>query len=178
MAGCLSGKKGPTCLGNPQLNGRIGDREDENMERREFMTTVGAIAAAASVSSAFAEEGGKKAASGEHMHPPKYKAVAETSAKCVIDGNNNLRHCFGMLTMKDTSMAECTKATYDVIAACGALEALAAVNSPYTPAFAKVVADVCLACKKECDKFPQYAECKEMGASCKACADECKKIAA
>ena len=148
------------------------------MERREFMATLGALTAVASVSSAFAEESGKAAAPIHHMHPPKYKAVSETSAKCVADGNNCLRHCFGMLSMNDTSMAECTKASYDVIAACGALEVLASVNSTYTPAFAKVVADMCLACKKECDKFPQYSECNDMGASCKACADECHKIAA
>jgi Cys-rich four helix bundle protein (predicted Tat secretion target) len=148
------------------------------MERREFMTTAAAAAAVLSAVPAFAEEGGKPAGSVQHMHPPKYKAVSETAAKCVADGNNCLRHCFGMLSMNDTSMAECTKASFDVIAACGALETLASVNSTYTPAFAKVVADACLACKKECDKFPQYSECVDMGASCKACAEECKKIAA
>ena len=74
--------------------------------------------------------------------------------------------------MNDTSMAECTKASFDVIAACGALETLPSVNSTYTPALAKVVEEVCLACKKECDKFPQYSECVDMGASCKACAEE------
>ena len=80
--------------------------------------------------------------------------------------------------MNDTSMAECTKASFDVIAACGALETLPSVNSTYTPALAKVVEEVCLACKKECDKFPQYSECVDMGASCKACAEEVTKIAA
>lgn len=147
------------------------------MERREFITSLGLAAAAASVSSAMAEEGGKAGAA-VHHHPPLYKALSDAAGKCVVDGNNCLRHCFGMLSMNDASMADCTKASYDVVAACGALEVLASVNSPYTPALAKVVADICLACKKECDKFPQYVECKDMGASCKACADECKKIAA
>jgi len=151
---------------------------DTLMERREFITTLGAAAAVVSASAAFAEEGGKPAAAAQHMHPAKYKAVSETSSKCVADGNNCLRHCFGMLSMNDTSMAECTKASFDVIAACGALETLASVNSTYTPAFAKIVAEACLACKKECDKFPQYSECVDMGASCKACAEECRKISA
>jgi Cys-rich four helix bundle protein (predicted Tat secretion target) len=145
------------------------------MERREFIATLGAVAVAASATSAFAEEGGKAVV---HHHPPKYKGLSDAAAKCVLDGNNCLRHCFGMLTMNDSSMAECTKASFDVIAACGALETLASVNSTYTPALAKVVAEACLACKKECDKFPQYSECVDMGASCKACADECHKIAA
>ena len=56
-----------------------------------------------------------------------------------------------------------------------ALETLSAVNSPFTPALAKTVADVCMACKKECDRFPQYVECSDCGAACKACADECRK---
>ncbi len=145
------------------------------MERREFIAAVGAVAAALSDSSDFADEAGGAV---HHMHPPKYKGLSDAAAKCVLDGNSCLRHCFGMLSMNDSSMAECTKASFDVIAACGALETLASVNSTYTPALAKVVADACLACKKECDKFPQYSECVDMGASCKACAEECKKIAA
>jgi len=141
------------------------------MERREFITTLGVTAAVLSAPSAFAEEGGKMV----HHHPPKYKALMETSAKCVSTGNECLRHCFGMLSMNDTSMADCTKASYDLVAACGALEVLAAVNSTFTPALAKTVADVCMACKKECDKFPQYVECTDCGNACKACADECRK---
>jgi Cys-rich four helix bundle protein (predicted Tat secretion target) len=145
------------------------------MERREFVTALGAAAAALSVSQAFAED---TLAPAQHMHPAKYKALMETSAKCVSTGNECLRHCFGMLSMNDTSMADCTKAVYDLIAACGALETLAAVNSTFTPALAKTVADMCLACKKECDKFPKIAECTACGDACKACADECHKIAA
>ena len=50
------------------------------MERREFITTLGAAAAVISASSAFAEEGGKAV----HYHPPKYKALSETAAKTLI----------------------------------------------------------------------------------------------
>jgi Cys-rich four helix bundle protein (predicted Tat secretion target) len=145
------------------------------MERREFMTSLGAAAAVLSAMPALAEE----AASGvHHMHPPKYKALSDAAGKCVLDGDNCLRHCFGMLSMNDSSMAACTTSSFDLIAACRALSTLAAVNSAAVPALAKVVENICLACKKECDKFPQYVECKECGESCKACADECHKVAA
>jgi Cys-rich four helix bundle protein (predicted Tat secretion target) len=154
-----------------------GPSEGLIMERREFLTAVSAVAAVATTSAAFAEEG-KKAGGQAHHHPPLYKGVSEASAKCVDAGNNCLRHCFGMLNMGDSSMAACTQATYETIAACGALDSLAATNSTFTPAFAKVVANVCEACKKECDKFPDVAECVAMGAACKACAEECHKIAA
>ena len=144
------------------------------MERGEFVTALGAAAAAVSVSQAFAQEGGAGMSPVKHMHPPKYKALMDAAAKCVSTGDECLRHCFGMLSMNDASMADCTKSSYDLVAACGALESLSAVNSPFTPAFAKTVADVCMACKKECDKFPQYVECTDCGTACKACADECR----
>lgn len=145
------------------------------MERREFVAAFGAIAAAAAASPAVAQTADPHA---HHGQGAKYKAVLETSSKCVSTGYECLRHCFDMLSAKDVSMADCTKATYDLISACGALASLAGTNSPFTPAFAKTVADVCMACKKECDKFPQYVECKVCGDACKACADECRKIAA
>jgi Cys-rich four helix bundle protein (predicted Tat secretion target) len=145
------------------------------MERREFMTTLGAAAAVLSAMPAMAEEA---ASSVHHMHPPKYKALSEAAGKCVLEGDNCLRHCFGMLSMNDSSMAACTTASFDLVAACRALQTLAAVNSPFTPALSKTVADVCIACKKECDKFPQYVECKACGDACQACADECHKAAA
>jgi Cys-rich four helix bundle protein (predicted Tat secretion target) len=83
-----------------------------------------------------------------------------------------------MLSMGDSSMADCTTATYDTIAACAALNSLASVNSSFTPAMAKTAAAICEACKKECDKFPDVAECNAMGAACKTCAEECHKVAA
>ncbi|HMK90912.1 MAG TPA: four-helix bundle copper-binding protein [Methylocystis sp.] len=143
------------------------------MERREFIAAMGAAAAAASITPAFAEEEAKV-----HHHPPLFKALADAAGKCVVDGDSCLRHCFGMLSMNDTSMAACTTASFDTIAACRALSTLASVNSSHVAAFAKAVEQVCLECKKECDKFPQYSECVAMGASCKACAEECRKIAA
>ncbi|HTO78378.1 MAG TPA: Csp1 family four helix bundle copper storage protein, partial [Methylocystis sp.] len=99
------------------------------MERREFMTTLGAAAAVLSAMPAMAEN-----APVAHMHPPKYKALSDAAGKCVIDGDNCLRHCFGMLSMNDTSMAGCTTSSFDLIAACRALSTLAAVNSSSVPA--------------------------------------------
>lgn len=144
------------------------------MERREFVAAVGA-AAALSATRALAEDQTTNPHA-EHMHGPKYHALMKTSADCVSTGNECLRHCFGMLSMNDTSMAGCTKAVYDLVAACAALESLAAVNSPFTPTLAKAVGDVCVACKKECDRFPRITECNACGDACKACAEECRKV--
>ena len=113
----------------------------------------------------------------EEMHPPKYKALEDSASKCVVTGNDCLRHCYGMFSMKDTSMAACANAAYQLVAACAALSTLAAVNSEHTGHLAKTVEMICNDCKKECDNFPKVTECKTCGDACKACADECQKIA-
>lgn len=148
------------------------------MERREFITALGTAAAMASASKAFAQAAGGGMEAGEDMHPPKYKALEEAAGKCVATGNDCLRHCFGMFSMKDTSMAACTKEAYDLVAACAALQSLAAVNSPHTAILAKAVGTVCTDCQKECEKFPRVTECKACGEACKTCAEECRKLAA
>ncbi len=141
------------------------------MDRREFISAAGAVAVATTASQAFAQTGE------EPMHPPKYKALEEAASHCVATGNDCLRHCLGMFAMKDTSMSGCADAAYQLVAACGALQALAAVNSPHVGPVAKCVEQICKACQAECEKFPKVAECKDCGESCKACAAECAKAA-
>jgi Cys-rich four helix bundle protein (predicted Tat secretion target) len=145
--------------------------EEKTMDRREFIAAAGTVAAAATASQAFAQTGEAP------MHPPKYKALEEAASHCVATGNDCLRHCLGMYAMKDTSMAGCADAAYQLVVACGALQALAAVNSPHVGAVAKGVEQICKACQTECEKFPNVAECKACGESCKACAAECAKAA-
>lgn len=142
------------------------------MQRREFMAAVGTAAALASTSQAFAQ-----AETGE-MHPPKYTALEKASIHCVATGNDCLRHCLGMFMMKDTSMAGCADAVFQLVTSCNTLAALAAVNSAHTGHLAKVVEMICNDCKKECDKFPKIDVCKACGDSCQKCAEECRKIAA
>lgn len=152
------------------------------MQRRDVFTAIGSLSAVLFSWSkgALAEESVTSPHTGhtasDHHHPAQFQALSEAAAKCVLDGENNLRHCYEMVAMKDISMAECIKLTHDTIAACRALESLAAVNSPFTRRIAKVVEQVCLACKKECDKFLQFAECKAMAESCGACSEQCRKV--
>ena len=147
------------------------------MLRREFMTVVGTAVVAATAQQAFSAATAVAQPGLEPpMHPAKYKALEDAAGHCVATGEDCLRHCFGMLAMKDTSMAGCTESVYELIAACRALRTLAAVNSAHLPIFAKAVEQVCVNCQKECEKFPQIAECKECGESCKNCAEECRKL--
>ncbi len=92
-------------------------------------------------------------------------------------GQNCLRRALAALATKDVALADCANSAADVVAACGALAALAGLGSPYAPAFARTVADLCLACEKDCDKLPSVAECAALGAACASCAAECAKAA-
>ncbi len=143
------------------------------MDRREFIAAAGTVAAVASTSQAFAQ----MAAEEQMMHPPQYKALEEAAAHCVATGNDCMRHCLGMYKMKDTSMSDCADTAFQLVAACGALQALASVNSEHTGHLAKAVAMVCRDCQKACESYPKVAECRACGDSCKACAAECDKAA-
>lgn len=144
------------------------------MERRDFIAAAAGAAALAASGEAFAGAEGDM----HSMHPAMFKALQEACGHCVGTANDCLRHCIGMLAMKDFSMTGCINTAYQVVAACGALQALAAVNSPQVTAFAKATAEICAACQKECEKYPDVAECKACAASCKACGEECRKVAA
>ncbi|WP_442756874.1 four-helix bundle copper-binding protein [Methylocystis sp. JAN1] len=146
------------------------------MQRREFIAAAGGLAVAASATDAFAQAA--RSGGMEEMHPALYKDLEKSAHECVGTGNDCLRHCFGMFSMKDTSMTDCAQAAFQLVAACDALASLAAVNSSYVPSLAKTVEGICENCKKECDKFPKVAACATCGDACKKCADECRRIGA
>jgi Cys-rich four helix bundle protein (predicted Tat secretion target) len=142
------------------------------MKRRELIVAAATLAAATYTPPADAQAKGE-------MHPPKYKALEESTSRCVSTGEDCLRHCLAMMSMKDTSMAACANSIVELVAACRALQTLAAVNSTFTPAFAKDVAAVCSNCEKECRKFyEKYSVCKACADACHTCADDCRKATA
>jgi Cys-rich four helix bundle protein (predicted Tat secretion target) len=91
----------------------------------------------------------------EVVDPPKYKALEVEAAKCVATGNDCLRHCFGMYKYKDTNMAGCADAAFQLVAACAALNALASVNSEHTGHLAKASRDGLQGLPERMRKIPQ-----------------------
>jgi len=145
------------------------------MERRSFVTALGFAALTAPASAA--SEKPAKPAQQEVRPKQSYAALARSSSICLVAGQNCLRRALAALATKDVALADCANSAADVVAACGALAALAGLGSPYAPAFARTVADLCLACKRDCDKLPNVAECAALGAACASCAAECAKAA-
>lgn len=146
------------------------------MDRRQFLIGVGAAAALASTSAVYAENDPSPRSA--EMHGPMYVVLQTSAAHCLTAGEGCLRHCFGMLSMNDTSMASCAKTSYDMITACTALQSLAAVNSSHVPALARAVAAICLDCQKQCEKFPDVTECKACAEACAVTIKECHRLAA
>ncbi len=148
------------------------------MERRDLMKTLAAAAAGAVSVQALAADH----AHHQHDHgntPKKYAAVVASSAECLQTGQACLAHCLVLLADGDKPMAACAQSVNELLAACDALMKLAAQESRFTPAMAKVAAEVCAACEKECRKHEKkHAECKACADACAACLKECKKLQA
>jgi Cys-rich four helix bundle protein (predicted Tat secretion target) len=148
------------------------------MERRDVLKTVGAAMAAAIASTAHAAEHDHH----DHDHGPAtnpYSSLIASSGECLKTGEACLAHCLVLLGEGDKEMAACAQSVNGLLAVCGTLGRLAGQNSKHTAAMAKVAADVCAECEKECRKHEKkHAECKACADACATCLKECKKLSA
>jgi Cys-rich four helix bundle protein (predicted Tat secretion target) len=149
------------------------------MERREMLKTLGAAMAAAIAGSALAAEQEQHDHS-HHDHAAMtnpYAALIASSSDCLKTGEACLAHCLVLLGQGDKEMAACAQSVNGLLAICGTLGKLAGQNSKHTVALAKVAADVCTECEKECRKHEKkHAECKACADACASCLKECKKL--
>lgn len=145
------------------------------MNRRELLLSGIALAGAAIVGNAQAEE---------HMHEhhhaaPGHAALAVSASDCIQKGQACLSHCLVLLGQGDKEMAACAQSVNQMLALCGALQQLANQNSKLLPKLAALAMDACNQCEEACKKHAdKHEECKACGESCAACAKECKKLAA
>jgi Cys-rich four helix bundle protein (predicted Tat secretion target) len=147
------------------------------MERREMLTALAAAVAGALTTNAVAAEHDH-----HHHHAAagsNNAALAASAADCLQKGEACLAHCLVLLGQGDKEMAACAQSVNEMMAICTALMRLAGQNSKHTATLAKLAADVCAGCEKECRKHEnQHAECKACAESCAACLKECQKVAA
>lgn len=147
------------------------------MERREVLKTVAATVAGAISSAALA-------ADHDHHHAPAGMAprnagLIAASADCLKTGEACLAHCLYLLGNGDCEMAACAQSVNELLASCTALMKLAGQDSKHVPGFAKLAAEICASCEKECRKHEKHhAECKACADSCAACLKECKRALA
>ncbi|MBF8740661.1 four-helix bundle copper-binding protein [Pseudomonas guariconensis] len=107
-----------------------------------------------------------------------FAGLVSTSADCLKTGEACLAHCITLLSQGDKEMAACAQSVSELLATCDALMKLAAQKSKFTPVMAKVTAEVCTSCEKQCRKYEEMqAECKACADSCAACVKECNALA-
>ena len=142
------------------------------MQRRSFMTALGLSALARAADAAPESRPSSPQAPAQRTG---YTELVDASAPCLSAAEACLRGALKQVATKDGALIECANSSADVIAACAALLTLAGANAPFAAGFARAVADVCVACKKDCDRFPQIPECAALSVACANCAAACRK---
>ncbi len=134
-----------------------------------FAAAIGSagIASAQTAPSGHAGHGSDAAA-----HQP----LLDAALACLNTGNVCMEHCIRQLGAGDTSLKECIKTVSVMLPMCETLARLAALDAPRLKEFAKVCADVCDDCEKECRKHAHHAQCKNCGEACEDCSAECRKL--
>lgn len=136
------------------------------MNRRDVLIAAGASAttlAAAGHAAANSKHGSKH--SGHYQ--PAYEEFRKQAEECLGDGHACLDHCLVLLENGDRSIADCAKLVKQMIAICAAVGPVASTGSRHAKSLAKLCHDVCVDCKKECDKHAaKHPICKTCGESC------------
>ncbi len=148
------------------------------MQRREMIGTAAGLAAAVFAAKASAQAQ-QDHSHHMHHHGSPYAGLVASSGECIATGEACLAHCHVLLADGDKAMAECAQSVNQLLAVCTALQKLAAQQSKFTKAYAKLTLDVCTECEKSCRKHEKkHAECKACADACAKCAKECKALTA
>jgi len=153
------------------------------VDRREMLkVAAGGVMLAATGNSAFAAESAKHQHAGhQHMATSgnENQSLIDAASESVKRGQACLNHCIEALSHGDTELGKCAMLVNDMLAACVAIEQLANYNSPHLAKMAGVAMEICRDCEAECRKFEKVHDvCRSSAEACKACFNECKKIAA
>jgi len=140
------------------------------MRRRSFFKILGLAPLAAAAARAEPKPAPAAAPSG-------FAELAAVSTACAAAAQDFLRLALPRLAARDAQLADCASAAADAAAACDALTGLCGAKTPFAFGFARTVADVCAAAKKESEKFPQIPQCAALALTAEACAAACRKAA-
>ena len=146
-------------------------------------TVAGTVAGVLAAQAMAAESTGTPDAHHNHhqhgaMGQP-YATLSTAAGHCLQAGETCLSHCLVLLGQGEKDMTPCAQAVREMLAVCDALAKLALQQSPFTPAQAKVAADVCAHCQKACrEHADEHAECQACEKACATCEKECRALAA
>ncbi|WP_374595190.1 four-helix bundle copper-binding protein [Aquabacterium sp.] len=150
------------------------------MNRRIVIGSVGFAAFAGLARSALAQHEHHDHAGASapvNQAPSKFAALVAATSDCAAKGQACLAHCIALLSDGDKSLGKCAKTVSQVVPLCTALQNLAAQDSSYTRALAKVALDACIECAEACKPHAEHhAQCKACYESCLECIKQCKAV--
>lgn len=137
------------------------------MNRREALAITAALAAAVTTTATAADH--------SHHHGAANAPLLDATAQCMAKGEACLAHCLVLLGQGDKAMGECATAVNQMLAACTALNKLAAQGSRLVKSMAGVAREACSECEAACRKHAEkHAECKACLDACVECGKQCK----
>ena len=148
------------------------------MDRRQVLSMAAAAAAIVPLASASAGE----AAGHEHHHhdlASSTKSLFAAAQECAGSAQLCQAHCQELYASGDRSLADCSRSVDALVPVCQTLAALAAQNSRFLPHYAKLAAEICRACEKDCRKHEkEHSQCHDCAEACARCAKNCDATAA
>ena len=148
--------------------------EESAISRRALLAGTAALAVSVSTSGALAGEldthsGDSKA---------ERDSLVRAAGNCVTLGELCQAHCQSLLAAGDTRLALCSASVNEMTASCSALMQLAASDSKYLPAMAKLCSGILEDCKAVCEKHSKHDVCRACAEACDECLEECKAVMA
>ena len=107
-------------------------------------------------------------------HSAQQPDVLDAVNQCTDKGQRCIAHCLVAFQEGDTALADCAAKAHEMLAICDAFSYLLAANSGYIKSYAKVCAQVCEDCEKECLKHKEHIECRDCANACADVVDQIK----
>ena len=155
--------------------------KESNTSRRDLLKGLGVASAALGVglplsANAVAVDHSKM----NHQLPIdiKLEELIDTFLECIKMGEICNQHCMHMFQMGDTSLADCSIAVQELIAANTAVLIFTANNSCHLNTFIKATIKVSKSCLEECEKHEKHIQCKDCAEACRDCIEFCTEYLA
>ena len=149
----------------PELSTQPSQKPAPDINRRNVLLGIGAIATAAYAGSAVGAMPGHD----HSKHTAQQPDLLSAANNCLDKGQRCIAHCLASFREGDVALADCASKVHEMEAICGAFSYLLASNSVYIKQYAAVCEKACRDCEKECRKHEEHVECK-------ACAEACADI--
>lgn len=146
---------------------------DFSLNRRNFLSTGGTLAAAAAAGVSLAGDRAAAATLGAAAR----RQLVTASLACVRTGKACLERSIAALKAGDTTLASCASRVQEMVLSCGALSRLAINGSRQVGPMVEAVREVAAECESECRKHVEHPPFRACAQSCADFVRQCRAVA-